>query len=463
MTIFEVDNLYLLARAPFLIGYIVLGLPLLAGLLWGAWQLGQWSARRESQTANALNAVMAATVLRRSRSETLGRILEETTSHLQATSGCIHLVNREGRGLGLVHATGIERLDLLTDLSPRDGVVSQLNSADDEAIVAPLDPESPWAAMSAGRWLTLLAVRLGGRTRPTGLMVLGWPTRRETETNISVVTSIAHYASQVLTEYDEIERRAGDLHTLSVALQRSEALARTAAHDLANKFIAARGLLSSLAEAEQDEHGTLLQDSLAQMNLIEAMLEDFQSPDRPIEPERVPVEELIKLAAGMMARHQADSPFEFSLTVPPGLPDLWGERVGILRVLDNLLANAIRHNADCPQLNIWLNARQSEGWIEFEVGDDGVGISEEARSQLFEFGYRADSTGKVKGHGMGLWSCRRIVEAHGGRIWVESEMDRGSRFMLTLPTVQECTPSGDTSYRSTQMPMTVTARELASL
>lgn len=71
--------------------------------------------------------------------------------------------------------------------------------------------------------------------------------------------------------------------------------------------------------------------------------------------------------------------------------------------------------------------------IEFEVGDTGQGISTEAQAHLFEFGFRADSMGRVHGQGIGLWSCRRIVEGHGGQIWVASAPGQGARFFFTLP------------------------------
>ncbi len=71
--------------------------------------------------------------------------------------------------------------------------------------------------------------------------------------------------------------------------------------------------------------------------------------------------------------------------------------------------------------------------IQFEVSDDGKGIPAEARQRLFEFGYRHDDSGMIQGYGLGLWSCRRIVEAHGGQIGVDSEAEQGACFWFTLP------------------------------
>jgi two-component system clock-associated histidine kinase SasA len=103
--------------------------------------------------------------------------------------------------------------------------------------------------------------------------------------------------------------------------------------------------------------------------------------------------------------------------------------------VDNLLRNAARHHVDCDSLRVWLSARQVDHVIEFEVGDTGLGIRSEAQPKLFEFGFRVDSSGKVKSHGLGLYSCRRLVTAHGGQIWVESTPGQGARFRFTIPFV----------------------------
>ncbi len=400
----------------------------------GSWAFGWWSAQRGHRETDALNAVMTATVHRHSLEESMGLLLDYAVEHLHASSGSLHLADDATGDLRLVYAAGIERFDLLARLPLNDPLVARLLAVSEEVLIEPLEFESPWAALSLGTRLTLVAMRLGGRSRRQGLMVLAWRTRREAASHSSSVLSIGRYARQMLSEFDELARRASDFQALNTALQRLEALTRTAAHDLGNKLTGFYGGLYALSAAERaPEFQPQVEELLRQLDVVNTMLEDFKDPDRSLEVERVSVEEVIELSAGLMARQLNDTFFEFTVDVPAGLPDVWGERIAILRILDNLLSNAIKHNLEKPNLHIWLCARLSGNEILFEVGDSGVGIPLEAQPQLFEFGFRVEAGGRVKGYGMGLWSCRRLVEAHGGRIWAESQVGWGTRFFFTLP------------------------------
>jgi len=422
---------------PSLVSYVLMGFLILAGLILGALRLGRWSAARERQEADVLSAIMAATVLRRSLEESMGIVIECAASQLQAVSGSLHLADADERSLRMVYAVGMEQFDLLARVPLNDPLVRRLLSAPEDAILEPLDLDSHWAALSPGVRLTLVGVRLGGRYRRQGLMVLAWRSRRQAEKNLQAMLGIGRYTRQMLFEFDELARRAGDFQALSATVQRLEALTRTAAHDLGNKMSLAYGFLSVLAEeALAPDHQAMVTRVLRQLEVLKTMLEDFKDPDRPLQAECVSVEEIVELSAGLMARQMEDVFFEFTVDVPAGLPDLWGERIAILRILDNLLSNAVKHNLDTSNLHIWLCARQVENQVMFEIGDSGAGIPLEAQPQLFDFGFRVASSGQVKGNGMGLWSCRRLVEAHGGQIWVESQPEQGARFFFTLPVSQ---------------------------
>jgi signal transduction histidine kinase len=108
------------------------------------------------------------------------------------------------------------------------------------------------------------------------------------------------------------------------------------------------------------------------------------------------------------------------------------DRSQLVRVFRNLVANAIKFQAQgTPEVRI--SATRDGAFQCFSVTDNGIGIQPAARERLFQLFHRLNRDGQFAGTGIGLASCRRIVEQHGGRIWVESEEGKGSTFRFTLP------------------------------
>ena len=112
------------------------------------------------------------------------------------------------------------------------------------------------------------------------------------------------------------------------------------------------------------------------------------------------------------------------------LPEVDGDRRQLRRVFQNLVGNAIKFRAEAPPVVDVSARRGSEEWI-VTVRDNGVGVAHEHGRRIFGIFSRVDST--VDGLGIGLAVCRRVVEAHGGRIWVEAVDGGGSAFRFTLP------------------------------
>ena len=127
------------------------------------------------------------------------------------------------------------------------------------------------------------------------------------------------------------------------------------------------------------------------------------------------------------------------------LPRLWGDRRKIGRVLTNLLRNAMQHAAAGRGRVCLTGAREAHG-VRFAVSDNGAGIPPRYHAGIFElFGRvpREDGADDERaGSGVGLAVVRRIVEAHHGRVWVESDVGRGAVFHVVLP-VPESASDGD--------------------
>jgi len=119
------------------------------------------------------------------------------------------------------------------------------------------------------------------------------------------------------------------------------------------------------------------------------------------------------------------------MTLQPGLPSVEMDVDMIRRVLINLLENAIKYTRSGDWIAV--SASEADGEMVVSVQDSGPGISDKDRERIFQKFTRLQREGRSKGLGLGLAFCRLAIEAHGGKIWVESEEGKGSTFTFTLP------------------------------
>ncbi len=146
------------------------------------------------------------------------------------------------------------------------------------------------------------------------------------------------------------------------------------------------------------------------------------------------VEQVTALNESLVAKKQ----LTLECCVPGELPEVSGDRDKIMHVLMNLLGNAFEFTP--PGGSVWVRAALDDAptmgeTILVEVGDTGRGIAPDHHELIFREFAQVDSTASRVHHGtgLGLTIARRYVELHGGRIWVDSELGRGSRFFFTLP------------------------------
>jgi signal transduction histidine kinase len=127
----------------------------------------------------------------------------------------------------------------------------------------------------------------------------------------------------------------------------------------------------------------------------------------------------------------------------------YGDRTRFKQILYNLLSNAVKFTP--PAGRVQITAEPNYGEIRFCVSDTGIGIAREQQTAIFEeFTQVAPATSGVKeGAGLGLTITKRIVELHGGRIWVESTPGEGSRFFFTMPAARTGEPGLRLSMSST--------------
>ena len=115
------------------------------------------------------------------------------------------------------------------------------------------------------------------------------------------------------------------------------------------------------------------------------------------------------------------------------LPRVLADELQLARVFQNVIANAIKYRGDSPP-QVTVRAERHEKEWRFAVGDHGIGMSQDHFERIFVIFQRLHTREEYSGTGIGLAICKRIIERHGGRIWVDSRLGEGSTFYFTLPT-----------------------------
>ena len=213
----------------------------------------------------------------------------------------------------------------------------------------------------------------------------------------------------------------------------------TASHDLRSPLVTIGSYLSHVEEAAGRGDLQGLRDDIERIRRaavkMDRLLKDLLELSRighVLGPaERVSLEELAEEAKDIVSGRLAGRGVE--VVILPGLPAVQGDRLRLLEVLQNLLDNAAKFMGDQKEPRIEIGSRRDGEEVVTFVRDNGIGIDPQHRERVFGLFDKLDPKGE--GTGVGLALVKRIVELHGGRIWVESEGRLlGSTFCFTLPT-----------------------------
>jgi two-component system sensor histidine kinase KdpD len=219
------------------------------------------------------------------------------------------------------------------------------------------------------------------------------------------------------------------------------ALLSAVSHDLRTPLAAIKASVSSLLDpdvawdaAARHELLTAIDEETDRLTRMVSNLLDLSRIEagalRP-ETDRYDVGELIETVAGRMAR--AVAAHRLVLDVPADIGDASLDYVQIGQVLANLIENAAKFAP--AGTTIRVAARRRVGEVEISVADEGPGVPPAERARVFEKFYRFEDAGRrVPGTGLGLAISKGLVEAHGGRIWIEEAPGGGARAVFTLPT-----------------------------
>ena len=231
----------------------------------------------------------------------------------------------------------------------------------------------------------------------------------------------------------DITARKRDEAELRRSLAELERFADIAAHDLREPLMAITQLTALLERGVDSQRGEIVTHLRAAAahgsRLVDGLLDLARvgrgaPPAEPVDLRRV-IEDLLDTLGPQIEAAGA------RVEIGP-LPTVLGVEGELARVFQNLLANALKFRGDAPPVVAVSAARSPREWT-LTVADNGPGVSERNRERIFELFARGQVDGEAPGTGLGLAVCRKVVELHGGRIWVEPAPGGGSAFRLTLP------------------------------
>ncbi|HID20711.1 MAG TPA: histidine kinase [Methanophagales archaeon] len=194
------------------------------------------------------------------------------------------------------------------------------------------------------------------------------------------------------------------------------------------------GMADASEETRQEMQKIIIRNIDRQTNLVNDLLDlsKIESGRLKLNCEDVTLDALIADSIETVNQAAVEKGITLDAKLPEGLPSVKGDQEKLIRVVINILNNAIKFTPGGG--TIIIKARELNGQVEVRVSDTGIGISPEELAKVFEKFYQVDSTlaREAGGTGLGLAICKGIIEAHNGRIWVESEFGRGSIFSFTL-------------------------------
>ena len=279
---------------------------------------------------------------------------------------------------------------------------------------------------------TVMIVPLVSRGQTLGVITAAPPKGKVfTEDDLSLCVDLARHSAFA------IDNAHLYLDAQQAVRAREQVLA-IVSHDLRNPLnaitLAAQLLQLSEVSDEDREQVEVIEISAKRMSRLIADLLDITRLEGgkrlPIEPERVEVETLLQEAYELFKAQTAAQQITLRCEVVPGTPPVHADRHRVMQVLSNLIGNALKFVPEGGIISCRAESAMRE--VLFTVADNGPGIRREDIGRIFSPYWQSERAERM-GAGLGLPIVKGIVESHGGKIWVESEEGRGTRFYFTLP------------------------------
>jgi PAS domain S-box-containing protein len=273
---------------------------------------------------------------------------------------------------------------------------------------------------------SMMGVPLTVHGRLLGALVVAWcrPERRYTAADLHLLEEVGRRAALAL-ENARLYRAAQQ------AVQARDQVLGIVAHDLRNPLDTI--LMQATLLRHRGGEPERIERAASRINrLIQDLLDvtRMEAGRLSLDPVRMRAGQVIIDSLQAQQTLLSSGSLEARLEVTPGLPDIWADRDRLLQVFENLIGNAAKFTGAGGRVTI--GARPGEEQVLFWVADTGIGISAADLPHVFDRFWQARKAER-RGSGLGLPIVKGVVEAHGGRVWVESAPGRGSTFYFTVP------------------------------
>lgn len=256
--------------------------------------------------------------------------------------------------------------------------------------------------------------------------------RRQTEADLLLARS--ELEKRVAERTVELERLNRKLEATNADLSN---FAARLSHDLRSPITFVKGyaeLLQHAGALREAPHTQYLENVIHGVDRMDTMIQalfQFSSTERDAATmQPVSLSEICSDVLETMARPLEEA--GGTVTLSEGLPRVMGDRGLLILLVQNLVGNAVKYRGDAaPRIDI--SAERRDGKVVVSVADNGPGVPDGEREGIFEMFKRGERAKQEPGAGIGLATCRRIVERHGGEIWCEARPGGGSIFRFTLP------------------------------
>ncbi|MEE9564343.1 MAG: ATP-binding protein, partial [Candidatus Hydrothermarchaeaceae archaeon] len=306
--------------------------------------------------------------------------------------------------------------------------------------------DAPYDAVRKEGLVSFLAVPfISGRGEPLGVLYV--VNRRRTiftEEHVRTLVTLAGEVSVAVEHaklYEKTKKAYEELKSLD---ELKTNLIANVSHELRTPLTIIRSALDLAGDEEDRERKSglleMARDALVRQNLIVSDLIEtayMEKGKRKLRLEEVNLAHIIALVGGEFKSMTVKDKIKMDINVQEDLPMARANQKQLGHVLRNLLSNAIKFNKEGGE--VVVEAKQKGDMIEVSIADTGIGIVKDDLPKVFDRLYQADSSSSraYGGTGLGLAVVKEIIEAHGGKVGVESKPGKGSRLCFTLPITKE--------------------------